>query len=60
MIQIDIDMPERCLECVCLKLDKESPFFDGWCALLRRMVNDWAVRSRRQEDCPLKEVKDDE
>ena len=59
MIQINIDMPKSCLECPCSHGYAESPFWDVRCNLLWRHIEE-SETDRRQEDCPLKEVKDDE
>lgn len=59
MIQIDIDMPKSCLGCPCSHGYDDSPFWDVWCMLLHRYIAEFET-DRRQEDCPLKEVRDDE
>ena len=56
MIRIDIPMPENCLACPFGPTDEESPFFDVWCTLLKRMVAEYETK-KRQEDCPIKQVR---
>lgn len=58
MIQIDMKMPKSCLECPCSHVYSDSPFWDVWCEPLQLYIDEKET-NRRQEDCPLKEVKDD-
>lgn len=59
MIQIDIDMPKSCLECICAQPYADSPFWDVWCRPLGRYIDERQT-GIRQLDCPLKEVKSDD
>lgn len=59
MIQIDIPMPESCLECICAQPFADSPFWDVWCKPLQRYIDERDT-NRRQKDCPLREVENGE
>ena len=59
MIQIDIDMPTSCLGCVFAQGYADSPFWDVYCKPLQRYIDENQVL-RRQNDCPIKEVKDND
>lgn len=59
MIQIDMPMPKSCLGCPCSHGYSDSPFCDVWCEPLGRYIDEMQT-GKRQDDCPLKEVKDDE
>ena len=57
MIKVDIQMPDSCIACPFGPTIEESPFFDAWCLLLKRLVEEHEVK-RRQDDCPLMEVEE--
>lgn len=45
---VEIEMPERCLEC---------PFeFDYYCLAGRMIIDDECIHTERDKRCPLKEV----
>lgn len=56
MIQIDIDMPKSCLECICAQPYAD---WDVWCRPLWRYIDELQT-GIRQPDCPLEEVKDND
>lgn len=57
MIKIDIPMPSSCLLCPLSHTDDESPFFDCYCDLLKRYIEEKDAR-KVQDDCPIEEVKE--
>ena len=71
MIQIDMEMPSKCSECIIEKQDVDSyTFADGWdvhyyCPFIAGYnkyytisnKTDYVRNTRRHDDCPLHEVK---
>lgn len=57
MIQIDIEMPERCIDCPCLSEDE----IESWCAI---PGTPYSLLSKERYEkkpdwCPLKQAKED-
>lgn len=57
MIQIDMEMPERCSRCPFVNIIIQPPKVDICCQILKMHFDlDFVETHQRHPDCPLKEV----